>query len=205
MEREGTEWNQRYRQGSHGSLDPDPFFLQAFRDFVAPRFPQGGSALDAAGGVGRHAIYLAQHGWGVKLVDISEVGLEQAKRNAGDLAGKIQFVAADLDTVDLGCNQFDLVLVFFYLQRDICEKLADAIRPGGLLIYKTYLETVGSSRTKNRRGPSHPMHLLKAGELSRAFPDLQVLQYAENSGDGSVAELVAAKPGVDSTHSPAVF
>jgi SAM-dependent methyltransferase len=195
MERERTEWDQQYRTGSHGSLAPDPFFEKAFLDFIAPRFPDGGSALDAAGGVGRHSIYLAQHGWRVKLVDISEAGLRQARQNAGDLASRIDFEAADLDTLDLGQQRFDLVLVFFYLQRATFQRFADALRPGGLLIYKTYLDTPSSPPgTTNRHGPSHPMHLLKEGELLQSFPNLRTLHYAEFSGDRSVAELIAEKP-----------
>ncbi|MGZ4829405.1 MAG: class I SAM-dependent methyltransferase, partial [Candidatus Angelobacter sp.] len=77
---EKTLWNKKYSEGSHGSLEPDPFLVSAYAEFLAGGPP--GSALDVAGGVGRHTIWLAQRGWRVKLADISEVGIKQAEENA---------------------------------------------------------------------------------------------------------------------------
>src|ERR1041385_8367506 len=69
-------WDKKYDEHSHSSLEADPFLLSAYGEFLAGRAP--GNALDVAGGVGRHAIWLAQQGWRVKLLDISEVGIKQA-------------------------------------------------------------------------------------------------------------------------------
>src|SRR5205823_1320491 len=77
---EKASWNKKYSEGSHSSLEPDPFLVGANEEFVADR--PAGSALDLAGGVGRHAIWLAQRGWRVKLIDISAVGINQAEENA---------------------------------------------------------------------------------------------------------------------------
>ena len=42
-------------------------------------------------------------------------------------------------------------------------------------------------------GPTHPLHLLKRGELLESFPGLRVLSYRETVRDRGVAELVAIK------------
>src|SRR5881392_844639 len=123
---ERTLWNKKYSEGSHASLEPDPFLLSAWSEFLKDIVP--GKALDVAGGVGRHALWLAERGWKVKLVDVSEVGIELARRN---IAGRLNIPSAarepyhrvetevlDLTSVhDLGHEQYDLILVFFYLQR----------------------------------------------------------------------------------------
>jgi tellurite methyltransferase len=187
---ETASWNKKYSQGSHSSLEPDPFLVSAYEEFVADR--PAGSALDLAGGVGRHAIWLARRGWRVKLLDISEVGIQQAQKNAENTNTPTSILTEvrDLNVLqDLGREQYDLVVVFFYLQRQVFPALATAIKPGGFLIYKTY-----TTEQKNfSGGPSHPMFLLEPNELLRAFSSLRVLRYHETIQQKGVAELVARK------------
>ena len=111
---EKASWNKKYSEGSHGSLEPDPFLVSAYDEFLFGTSP--GLALDVAGGVGRHAIWLAQRGWRVKLLDISEVGIKQAEKNSErtKMASSISTEICDLNTrQDLGREQYDLVVVFF--------------------------------------------------------------------------------------------
>ena len=187
---EKTIWDKKYSERSHSSLEPDPFLVSAYQEFVADR--PAGSALDLAGGVGRHAIWLAQRGWRVKLLDISEVGIRQAEENAvrTGTASSISVKACDLSTAqDLGREQYDLVVVFFFLQREIFPALISALKPGGILIYKTY--TTGQKNFAG--GPSHPMFLLEPKELLNAFSSMRVLHYHEANQQKGVAELVARK------------
>jgi 2-polyprenyl-3-methyl-5-hydroxy-6-metoxy-1,4-benzoquinol methylase len=189
MADERTSWNRRYRQGSHSSLEPDPLLPRAYKEFIMPLCPKKGRALDVAGGVGRHAIWLAERGWQVTLADSSELGVDQARQNAESYTRQIEFEVRDLARFKAGSSRYDLVLVFFYLQREIFPELVKAVRAGGVLVYKTYTQrqpTLG-------RGPTHPMHLLKPNELLRAFSALQILHYQETIRDRGVAELVGLK------------
>lgn len=191
-------WNQKFSEQSHTSLDPDPLLVSAYDEFLSG-LPTG-TVLDVAGGVGRHSIWLAQRGWHTRLLDISDVGVGLAEKNAAKALGPIrkEFLihaeVADLNYMkDLGTEQFDLVLVFFYLQRELFPALISALKPGGFLIYKTYT-------TDQRRfggGPSHPMFLLKPNELLQAFQSLRFLHYHETTQNKGVAELVAQKPTLD--------
>ena len=188
---EKASWNKKYSEGSHGSLDPDPFLVSAYDEFLFGTSP--GLALDVAGGVGRHSIWLAQRGWRVKLLDISEVGIQAGRGKCEALtgtAGSISSEVGDLNTMqDLGQEQYDLVVVFFFLQRELFPALLEAIKPGGILIYKTY-----TTEQKNfPGGPSHPMFLLEPNELLRAFSSLRILHYHETLQEKGVAELVARK------------
>lgn len=187
---EKTLWDKKYNEGSHSSLSPDPFLLSAYAEFLADQPP--GFALDVAGGVGRHSIWLAQRGWQVRLIDISEVGVQKAQENVKrtNTAASVSTESGDLNTMqDLGCEQFDLVVVFFFLQRELVPALAATLKPGGMLIYKTYT----TEQTGFAGGPSHPMFLLEPNELLRAFSSLRVLQYRETIQGKGVAELVARK------------
>jgi SAM-dependent methyltransferase len=194
MERdERTLWDRKYREKSHTSMRPDPFLVTAYEEFLAGTPP--GCALDVAGGVGRHAIWLAERGWQVKLVDISEVGVQLARENAVRLAGGnqsslVQCEVLDLNHLnDLGRENYDLIVVFFFLQRQLFPALISALKPGGLLLYKTY----STEQRKFEGGPSHPLHLLEPNELLRAFSTLRVLQYHETVKDKGVAEIAARK------------
>jgi tellurite methyltransferase len=186
-------WNHKYREAPNAWTIPDPFLLRAFSEYVLPLFPHGGRALDLAGGAGRHAIWLTRQSsevalWEVTLIDISEAGVELAKQNAGSLASRICFVLDDL-THFKGSQtyierQFDVVMAFFYLERDIFPEILKTLRPGGLLIYKTRM--FAGERRAN--GPKNPAYLLKAGELLQLATGLRILHYQEKM---STAELVA--------------
>lgn len=204
MERdEKALWNRKYSEGSHSSLKPDPFLVRAYSEFLSGHQP--GDALDVASGVGRHALWLAKRGWNVKLVDISETGIKLARKN---LTGHLNYPITRLPNyqiarslmiktevrdlqadIDLGDEIYDLILVFFYLQRSLFPALISALKPGGLLIYKTY--TVAQRGFSG--GPTHPMHLLKPDELRHAFASLQILFYQETINKKAIAELAARK------------
>ncbi len=76
-EADRQRWNQRYRQEGPMDHQPHPFLVEMF-----PRLGPPGRALDVAGGAGRHALWLAQRGWQVTLVDISDVALRMAEQAA---------------------------------------------------------------------------------------------------------------------------
>ena len=186
---ERKRWNEKYRESPGSWLEPDPFLLRAFAEFVHPRFPAGATALDLAGGAGRNAIWLAQKGWKVTLIDISEIGIEHARQKAGALASHVHFVVDDLTRFTASQTQFDVVMVFFYLERGIFPEIVKAIRPGGLLIYKTHT----LEQMKLAGGPKNPTHMLASGELLQLAKGLHVLHYREQIAEKATTELVAKK------------
>jgi tellurite methyltransferase len=184
-------WNQKYRDSPDHWLEPDPFLPQAFSEYVLPVFRHGGSALDLAGGAGRHSIWLAKQGWDVTLIDISDTAIEQAWQNTGPLAPHIHSVVDDLTRFKASQTVFDLVVVFFFLERRIIPEILKSIRPGGLLIYKTH--TIAQANLEN--GPKNLSYLLHADELPQLFTGLRVLHYREVVEKKATAELVARKEG----------
>jgi SAM-dependent methyltransferase len=98
-----------------------------------------GSALDVGCGEGADAVWLAQHGWDVTAVDISEVALDRARQHAEEAAVTIGFEVRDLMETPPLPSSYDLVSAqFFHLadpERSIFMRgLGDAVRPGGQLL-----------------------------------------------------------------------
>jgi SAM-dependent methyltransferase len=110
-----------------------------FADVVGDLTP--GRALDLGCGEGADAVWLAERGWTVTAVDISDTALGRAKEaaTARDVAQRIDFRQVDLSK-GFPEGDFDLISSQFlhskvHLDRQpILLKAATALRPGGLLV-----------------------------------------------------------------------
>lgn len=162
-------------------LRPSPLVVDYRRELLeAARL---GPVLDVACGTGRNALYLAAHGALVLAVDRSEASLGEARVLAGrvrDLIGRepaVLFVRMDLETPEppaFARESLGAVLVARYLHRPLVPGLRQALRPGGLFLYETYL--VGQAMLGK---PHNPLHLLRPGELDGWFGDWEVLHRFE--------------------------
>lgn len=107
---------------------------------VAAELPPG-RALDLGCGEGADALWLAERGWQVVGVDISETALSRAaaEAKARGLADRVRFVPMNLSD-DFPDGAFDLVSAQFlhsmvHLDRDrIFTRAARAVAPGGTLL-----------------------------------------------------------------------
>lgn len=174
-------WNAKFRAGEAQSVEPDPLLVETCASW-AP-----GTALDLAGGAGRHALWLAQRGWRVTLSDISEEALALAHQRCTHaqvgLALRRESASATLQWAREQPTRFDLIAIFWILLRDQFHALPAALAPGGRLLYKTY------NSLHPRFTEGHSLRFaLEPGELRTAFPALEILHYRESEG---VAELVA--------------
>ena len=88
------DWDERYRRGQHSTHEPTPLLRIAVQNL------KPGRALDVACGVGRHAIFLAQHGWNVTAVDSSRVAIEILQQRAQEGGVKIDARVANLELGD---------------------------------------------------------------------------------------------------------
>ncbi len=154
-----------------------------------------GRALDLACGLGHSAIWLAQRGWDVTAIDISPLGLRFADQLASQSGVSVHWQIADLDDVPLGDSQFDLITVFRFLDRNtLPARIMSALRPGGRLLYETFLAGESAPGTPHVQNPAF---LLQSGELPKMFHQLQVLAYDEATlGSVRLARLAAIRrPG----------
>ena len=129
----------------------------------AALLPEGARVLDLAAGGGRHARWLAERGCRVTAVDRDAAALATMKGVAG-----IETRVLDLEGPDwpLGGEQFDAVVVANYLYRPRFAALFELVRPGGLLIYETFM--LGNERFGK---PSNPDFLLRPRELVDCLPE----------------------------------
>ena len=153
--------------------------------------PRQGRALDVAMGNGRNAVFLAKHGLNVEGIDISEKAVTSARHLAESTGVSIQALVADLeDRFDLTPAKYDVIICFNYLFRPLIPQIREAIRPGGFIVYETYI--VDQAKWGE---PKNPEHLLEHNELLNMFRDLRVLRYREGIIEErkALAGLIAQK------------
>ena len=125
-----------------------------------------GRVLDVACGTGRHSRFLLELGHDVTAVD----------REAQSIAG-VRFVQANLEDGSpwpLPGERFQGIVVTNYLHRPLFPVLADALAPGGVLLYETFMQ--GNERFGK---PSNPAFLLRPGELWQAFAGLHIVAFEQ--------------------------
>jgi len=132
---QAAEWDARYNESELAKWSGRPNGrLVAEVSGLAP-----GRALDVGSGEGADAIWLAQRGWDVTAVDISEVAVGRARAAAQTAGAVVNWVVGDALKVALPARSFDLVS----LQYPALPKAAGAqavrtllatLRPGGLLL-----------------------------------------------------------------------
>ena len=150
-----------------------------------------GRALDVAMGSGRNAIYLAKMGFQVEGVDASHEAAEEALARAREEGVSIQIRVEDLEKIPyFEEGVYDLVICFNYLQRSLIPQMKNWVKPGGMLVYETFI--VDQVRFGK---PLNPDHLLRHNELLHTFRDFRVLRYREGviEGKKAVASIVAQK------------
>lgn len=179
-----TKWDSKYAK-REGPGQPSSFLLG-----LDASLPRTGSALDVAGGAGRHALWLAERGLDVVLLDVSEVGLSLARAAAAARGLSLTTRALDLESEPLPPGPWDLICSFHYLQRELFAVFPTALAPGGLLVFCQPTRT-------NLHKHAHPSarYLLDDGELPSLVQGLQVLSYEEGWSDEGrhEARLVARR------------
>jgi SAM-dependent methyltransferase len=156
----------------------------------------GAGALVLAMGDGRNAVALARAGFEVTGLDISTVGLEQARQAAARHGVEIRAIEADLFDHDLGDGAWDLVTnIYFNPAVRVLDRIKRAVRPGGLLLIEGY-----ASAYRGNGPPAWSRY--RPGQLREALAGWELLVYEQGVfpcdwADGRAVPLVrvlARKP-----------
>jgi 2-polyprenyl-3-methyl-5-hydroxy-6-metoxy-1,4-benzoquinol methylase len=150
--------------------------------------------LDLACGAGRHAIAAAEMGCDVVAVDQESDRIRVARATASLRGVSVTWKSEDLTTVEVPEAAFDVVMIFNYLDRNRMEDFKRAVRPGGHLMFETFLE----SQREFGWGPSSDEHLLKHGELLTLVEPFEVIFAREviepvDSRTAAVASVIAQR------------
>jgi tellurite methyltransferase len=158
-----------------------------------------GRALDVAMGGGRNAVFLAKTGFTVEGVDISPEAIQESRKLAHKEGVTIRTRVADLEMLPYFEEEaYDLVICFNYLQRSLIPQIKKWIKPGGFVIYETFIiDQINFGK------PHNPDFLLNYNELLQAFREFRVLRYREGiiDGDKAVASILAQKTQPPARHS----
>ena len=128
-ELEADRWNRFYGDpGSRYNRETNAFLTEVVRGM------KPGVALDYAMGDGRNSLYLAKLGWAVHGFDLSEVGVNAAKRRASELGLTIDAVTSSDATYNFGKDRFDLILFSWSMPLIDVHKVVEALKPGGIVV-----------------------------------------------------------------------
>ena len=183
-----SRWDEKYSEkGISDALEPDQWLVEMTADL------QPGRAWEPACGMGHNAVWLAGQGWSVDAVDISPVALKHAKQLALLHSQSVNWIAADLDEYTPMESQYDLIIVFRFLDRlRLPGIIKSSINPGGILLYETF------SAAQFDRPDNHlrkRRFALEKDELPRLFGELKAYHSSERElPDRSVARFAGQKP-----------
>ncbi len=164
-EADRARWNRRYAAGEYGERRWPSDFLKDSLDHL-PR----GRALDLACGLGRNARFLAENGWQVDAVDVSDVALGKAEALAPN--ADIRWIACDLERAFTPPADYDLVLNIRYVNLPLLADLRSALRPGGALLVEQHLTLPDLPDAVV--GPRSPRFRVAPGALRKLAEGLRV-------------------------------
>ncbi len=142
--------------------------------------PQLGHALDLACGRAGNAQFLAEKGLTVDAFDLSENVINALKQFS---VSAINPQVWNSETESLQEAHYDVIVVSYFLQRDLFPALFKALKIGGLLFYQTW-----SQQSIDTSGPSNPDFRLQQGELLALCTDLRVVYYREEGALGDLQQ-----------------
>lgn len=147
------DWDEIYRKGETpwDSGKPCSELVRILEDeFVSPS-----QALDLGCGTGTNAIYLAQMGFNVTGVDVSQVAVEKAREKADAAGVSVHFMLASLPKAFLPGKVFD-----FVFDRGCFHAISKEQRPGYIEMLKgltregsIYLMLCGNAKEPMTPGP----------------------------------------------------
>ncbi|MFA5997148.1 MAG: methyltransferase domain-containing protein [Candidatus Paceibacterota bacterium] len=140
---------------------------------------KSGEVLDIGGGEGRNALFLADAGFQVTLIDLSRVGVEKFKKEAKKRNLVVRSHIADI--VEIGVIQsYDVIVVSYVFQhitdfaaRKVIEQMKEKTRAGGFNVVSV-LTAEGDFYNEN---PSTKNFYPKPNELKEIYNDWEIIAY----------------------------
>ncbi len=153
---------------------------------------QKGTALEVACGFGRNALYLASQGFEVVGLDRDPEAVAFCNAEAKRRGLALSALAVDLEQPKpIPGGEYAWVGCFYYLDRNLIPDMKKAVRPGGHLVYETFLIDQHERFGK----PGRKAFCWEHNELLRLVLDFQILFYFEGfKEDRWIVQLIAERP-----------
>ncbi|MCM6775193.1 class I SAM-dependent methyltransferase [Nocardia sp. CDC159] len=155
-----------------------------------------GAALDLGCGEGGDAVWLAEHGWTVTAVDITEIALDRLRALAAErgVGERIRTERRDL-VAEFPTGAFDLVSAQFlqspveFPRARVLRRAAEALAPGGLLLIVDH----GAMPPWSRHPENHvdfpsPREVYEELTLDETVWGAELLEQRERSATGPDGE-----------------
>lgn len=154
----------------------------------------GRAALDVACGKGRNSIFLAQNGFTVTGIELNADAIDATRAAASALNLPVTVERVDLETgsATLPMLGFDVVCVFYYLYRPLLKGMRDAVKPGGFMVYETFL----IDQHQRWGSPRRAEFALGHNELLDAFMGFRIHHYREvvdEANKSAIAQIIAQR------------
>ena len=202
-------WNERYNEVEYVfGTEPNDFLRDEFRKITS-----GGRVLCLAEGEGRNAVFLAQQGYQVTAMDMSEVGLNKALKLAQDRGVDIITQVADLADYEFGEAKWDgIVAIWAHLPKAVRQRvyaqIAPALKPNGVFILEAYIEQQlnmnavgGPPATQKERFGSLAVlrsELAELEEITGIEKQRMISEGKRHQGLSAVVQFIAKKKIVES-------
>ena len=197
----GQSWDDRYSEDGYAFGDqPNDFLVE-----VEPTLIKG-DTLMLGDGDGRNGVWMAEQGHRVVSIDLSPVGVSKAKELAVQRGTTIDARVGDLDTFDMGSQQWDNIVSIFChvpsaLRSRVHATVNAALRPGGRFVLESYnAANIG----RGVGGPQSPDLTVELEELETDFAgwhleihraiDRNIVEGKYHAGHSSTVQFVAVKP-----------
>lgn len=176
--KDADKWNKVYSNNEFGFFPPC-LVLHQHQHLL----PETGKALDLACGMGRNAVMLARQGFETVAIDVSHVAIDKLNEYAEQEDLVITAQACDLNQTPLLKNEFDIIVISHYLNRDLIPSIKQALKKEGVIFYQTFIK-----QKVEDIGPSNPDYLLDENELLELFKEFQIVVYKEEALLGDTQE-----------------
>ena len=197
-------WDDRYKNEDFAyGKEPNDFLREEFT-----RIPAGGHVLCLAEGEGRNAVFLAEQGYQVTAIDLSEVGLKKAQQLAKEKGVNISTQVADLAKYPLEIDSWDgIVSIWAHVPESIRQQVhaqvAHALKPEGIFLLEAYtyqqtkMEAVGgpSAEQQDRFGSlmNLRLELVELEEVLGVEKRRIVSEGARHQGLSAVVQFIGKK------------
>lgn len=149
-----------------GDSAPDPLL-------AAAEPPAAPTAIDIGMGSGRNALALAQRGFRVTGIDISEVGVEKARARAAELGLELDAIVADVREFDFGVARWDVIVLMYFWPQDDMDRIKQSLKPGGHIIIEDF--------SNERRGELTPEWEPQRNTLLKSLLNWDIVVYEHDS------------------------
>jgi 2-polyprenyl-3-methyl-5-hydroxy-6-metoxy-1,4-benzoquinol methylase len=175
-------WNKRFNTEEFVFGKEPNLFLKRVVKYIEPN----SKVLCVADGEGRNSVWLAKQGFLVDAFDISDIGIDKARKYAKEQNVDVNYFVADTTKFNFEPDTYDAIIAIFIQYNDgeerdeLFRNMISSLKPEGKLILQGYTR---NQLKYNTGGPPQIPRLYTSELLLNYFKDLSIIQSAEYIGE----------------------